>query len=141
MKLTFRSPLSAIAAGALVAGFLHFTFNTDPVTATVTAVRAAEAAARGVKLSSPLTFSERVANVYSSVVERFSPQRARSASTLLLNQPVAILHDKERLWTELPRGTAVQLVSAEGAFVRVRHARSIVTMPRSALVQGATRTN
>lgn len=141
MNFRFRSPLSAIAAGALFAGFLHVTFKQDPVTAAVTAVRAAEANARGVKLTGPLTFSDRVASVYESVVERFGGQPAKSASTLLLNQPMAILHNEERLWTELPKGTPVQIVALDGDFVRVRHAHTIVTMPRSALVKGVSRTN
>jgi hypothetical protein len=55
---------------------------------------------------------------------------------LLLREPVVILNGGTANVSSLPSGTAVKLVHNDGRFLRVQHERNVITLPRTAVVEG-----
>ncbi len=66
-----------------------------------------------------------------------SPIIARGSS-VLLSEPVVIIQGSQAAASELPRGTRVQVLRADGRFVRVQHAHNTVTIPRTATLSSAS---
>lgn len=141
----FLTSVAVIAAGALTAATLHISAPAH--------VRAHSANGFcGAALENvtdlvanpsqvPAVIHEAVRNTITAVAPGIDPVDPAKKSTLLLNQPVAILENDRGVWTELPQGTSVQLVGTHGRFVQVRHAERVITIPRSALQLGIVKTN
>ena len=140
--LSLRTLSSAILVGLVAASILQVALPVrDGAPLTVTGrLGVAIAAAQGRIFVAPTAGeTPREAASETSAAERV-PQ-ARGKATGLLNQPVAILQGDGYSWLQLPRGTPVQVVSGNDALVQIQQGRSLVTIPRAALVKGATRIN
>ena len=59
---------------------------------------------------------------------------------LLLREPVVILNGGSANGSSLPSGTPVKLVHNDGRFLRVQHERNVITLPRTAVVEGISMT-
>jgi hypothetical protein len=128
---------SAIAALGLSAYLLQFVPGLDSIPPS-SAIHSEE---RHVAPSGAQSF---LAGIADRVTDWFAPAAFATRDgdkTLVLAEPVQIIRGPAYDGTQLPKGTAVQLLAAEGNFLRVRYNQSVITIPRSAVFLGAYRIN
>lgn len=137
--------LSVIALGAMTAGLLHVVApaqSTNPPPAYLGAAVSEAVQLWGHPASIPAAVSQGVENALSAMVPGFAPRDpAPKMTTVLLNQDVNVLDRDQRAWRELPKGTNVQVLASRGRFVEVQHAGSVMTVPRTVLQAGVSKTN
>jgi hypothetical protein len=139
------STLSVIALGALTAGLLHVVVpahTTDPQPAYLGAAISEVVNLWAKPAAIPAAVSQGVENALSAMVPGFAPRDpAPKIATVLLNQDVSVLDGAQQAWRELPKGTNVQVLAARGRFVEVQHAGSVITVPRTVIQSGISKTN
>ena len=144
MKRIFLFFTTAIALGALT-GFLISDLAKLapqlPVPPAVTTAMFPKTAARDGGQTANSTVVDRLANGIAALRGRQAEAKKVNSVALVLREPVVIVRAGQEGASSLPVGTAVDLVKNEGLFLRVRYDQSVVTIPRSAVVSGAMRTN
>jgi hypothetical protein len=141
VKFFLSFTLSAITAGALTA-FVLCARSTQTEVAPVRARSAALPASRGAIVATAAPAPNWLQRTISGAAAWLNEGRGSAKPGhlgLLLREPVIILRGGGVPGSSLPVGTAVRLVRNDGRFLRVQHEQNVITLPRTAVVEGISR--
>ncbi len=128
-----------MAAGTLAGGLIYFAPSKSAVSLQAQVESAIAPVAEQIKEA--LEPAKEVAVQATDFVQEWVtgvPSQQPGAPMVLLNEPVVIIGEGQEA---LPKGTPVRVIKHQGPYVQVQHQSRIITIPRTAMVLGAYRSN